>query len=147
MLHIRCLAGFWIRFDFSIYQSSEYTRFLNMSGLHKVLNKIFWDRCLVIFWICLGFWIRWGYTNLWIKFSIINIWQGSEYSSSSENASVTQGFIENSPSYMFDRFLSIPWTLNLSGLEYTRVLSVTMVLCKLYYKDSQYFKCLEFWIC
>ena len=40
-----------------IYQSTEYTRFLNVSGLHKVLNKIFRDRCLAVFWICFGFWI------------------------------------------------------------------------------------------
>ena len=47
------------------------------------------------------------------------IWQGFEYASSSEYISVTQGSVENSPSYMFGRFLSIPWALNLPGLEYT----------------------------
>ena len=31
--------------------------------------------------------------------------------------SVTQGSVVNSPSCMFDRFLSIPWALNLPGLE------------------------------
>ena len=41
MLHLRHLAGFWICFDFRIYQSSEYTRFPNISGLHKVLKKYF----------------------------------------------------------------------------------------------------------
>ena len=60
MLHLRYSAGFWICFDFRIYQSSEYTRFLNMSGLHKALNKIFRDRCLAVFWIWLGFWICHG---------------------------------------------------------------------------------------
>ena len=44
--------------------------------------------------------------SLWIKFSIIDIWQGSEYALSSEYACVTQGSEENSPLYMFDRFLS-----------------------------------------
>ena len=60
-----------------------------------------------------------------IKFSIINIWQGSEYTSSSEYTSVTQGSAENSPSYTFDRFLSIPWALELLGLEYTKVLNIS----------------------
>ena len=65
------------------------------------------------------FYICWDLTTVWIKFPIINIWQGSEYASSSENTSVTQGSVENSPSYMFDRFLSIPWALDLIILEYT----------------------------
>ena len=76
-----------------------------------------------------------------------NIWQGFEYASSSENTSVTQGSVENSPSYMFDRFLIIHWALSLPGLEYTRVGNMPrlhMVLRKLYFKDSQYFECLEF---
>ena len=30
---------------------------LNMSGLTKALNKTFHDRCLIVFWICLRFWI------------------------------------------------------------------------------------------
>ena len=50
-------------------------------------------------------------------------------------------------SYIFDRFLGIPWALNLPGLEYTRVVNMPrlhMVLRKLYFKDSQYFECLEF---
>ena len=33
------------------------------------------------------------------EFSVIDIWQGLEYASSSEYASVTQGSIENGPSY------------------------------------------------
>ena len=48
---------------------------------------------------------------------------------------------------MFDRFLSIPEALNLPGLEYTRAVNMPrlqMVLCKLYFKDSQYFECLEY---
>ena len=82
-----------------------------------------------------------------IKFSIINIWQGSKYASSSENTNVTQGSVGNSPSYMFDRFLIIHWAFNQLGLEYTRVVNMPrlyMVLRKLYFKDSQYFECLEF---
>ena len=65
----------------------------------------------------------------------------------SENNSVTQGSVENNPSYMSGRFLSILWALNLPGLEYTRVAnmpSLHMVLEKLYFKDSHYFECLEF---
>ena len=30
---------------------------------------------------------------------------------------------ESSPSYMFDRSLSIPWALNMLGLEYARVVN------------------------
>ena len=51
---------------------------------------------------------------------------------------------------MFDRFLSIPCALNLPGLEYKRVVNMPrlhIVLRKLCFKDSQYFECLEFWIC
>ena len=48
MLHVRYLAGFWICFDFKIKQSCEYTRDLNMSGLH---------------------------TRFWIKYFIIDVWQ------------------------------------------------------------------------
>ena len=69
---------------------SEYAMVLNMLGSHKIVNKV----------------------------SLINIWQGSEFASSSGNTSVTQGSLENSPSYMFDRFLIIRWAFNLSGLEY-----------------------------
>ena len=59
-----------------------------------------------------------------IKFSIIDIWQGSEYALSSEYTSVTLGCVENSPPYMFDRFLSIPWALNMLELEYARVVNM-----------------------
>ena len=98
---------------------SEYATVLNMLWSHKVV----------------------------IKFSIINICQGSEYVSSSENTSVTQGSVENSLSYLFDRFLIIHWALNLPGLEYARIVNMPrlhMVQRKLYFKDSQYFECLEF---
>ena len=59
-----------------------------------------------------------------MKFSIIDIWQGSEYASSSEYTTVRQDSVENSPSYMSDRFLSVPWVLNMLGLEYTRVVNM-----------------------
>ena len=65
----------------------------------------------------------------------------------SENTSVTQASVENILSYMFNRFLIIHWDLCLPELEYTRVVNVQrlhMVLNKLYFKDSQYFECLEF---
>ena len=81
-----------------------------------------------------------------IKFPIIGIWQGSEYVSSSEYASVTQGSVENGPSYMFDRVWRIPRIINMLGLEYTRVVNLTRlhrVHCKLYFKDSRYFEWLE----
>ena len=61
-----------------------------------------------------------------MKFYIIDVWQGSEYALSSEYTSVAHGSVENDPSYMFDRFLSIPWALNMLGLEYTRVVDVPM---------------------
>ena len=41
MLDLRYLAGFWICFDFRIFQSSEYAMVLNMSGLHNVPKKTF----------------------------------------------------------------------------------------------------------
>ena len=72
-----------------------------------------------------------GYTRLEIKFYIIDIWQGSEYASSSEYTSVTQGSVENNPSYIFHRFPSM------LELQYTRVVNTPrslMVLCKLYFK-------------
>ena len=129
---------------------SEYTRILNMLG----------------FWICQGytrFWIKYFVIDVWQysehaldseyatvlnilgslkavnKIFHINIWQGSEYASSSENTSAT-GFSRKQKPIMFDRFLSIPWALNLPGLEYTRVMIIPrlhMVLRKLYFKDSQ----------
>ena len=155
MSYLRYSAGFWIGFDFRIYKISEYTRVLNMAGLHKV----------------------------WIKYFVIDVWQYSEYALDSEYATflnmlgsdkvvnkifhykyltrfwiclefwkyqVTQVSVENSPPYMFERFLSSSWALSLPGLECTRVLNMPrlhMVLRKLYVKDSKYFECLEFWIC
>ena len=66
-----------------------------------------------------------GYTWFWIKFSIIDIFRGSEYASSFEYASVTQGSVH------------IPRVLNLLGLEYTRV------QCNPYFKDSRYLEFLS----
>ena len=121
-LHLRYLAGFWICVDFRMHQSFEYIRVLNKSGLHKILNKVFLDRCLAVLWIRFGFWICHGskYTRV---HKVVNKFfhQGSEYASSSEYTSVTQGSVENSPSCMFDRLLSIPWAINILGLKYTRV--------------------------
>ena len=48
---------------------------------------------------------------------MVDNWQCSKYASSSEYASVTQGFEVTSPSYMFDRALSIPRVLNIPGLN------------------------------
>ena len=79
-LHHRSLTGFWIFLRFWIYQDSKYAkvtqdcwqmlhidawqdseyslgskygRVLNMSGLHKVLNKTHHYRYLIVSWICL----------------------------------------------------------------------------------------------
>ena len=57
------------------------------------------------------------FTWFWIKFPIIDILQDSEYVSSSEYASATQGSVENDPLYMFDRVLRIPRIINILGLE------------------------------
>ena len=154
MSHLRYLAGFWICFDFRIYQSSEYTRVLNMPGYTR-----FWIKYFVIdVWQYSEYALdskyatvlnMLGLRKLWIKFFIIDIWQGSEYALSYEYTSVTKGSVESSPSYMFDRFLSIPWGLNMLGLKYTRIVNMArlhMVLCKLCFKGSQYWN-LQFWIC
>ena len=136
MLHFRYFAGFWICFDFRIYQSSEYARFLNMSGLHQVLNKIFREYALDSEYGTVlnmpgshrfvnKIFHHKYLTGFWICFD-------------SENTSVTQDSVEISLSYMFDRFLSIPWALNLPGLEYPRVVNMPrlqMVLRKLDFKD------------
>ena len=73
MPHLRYSAGFWICFDFRIYQISEYTKGSEyVRAVHKVLNKIDLDRCLAVFWTCLWFCICHGskynsYTRLRIK--------------------------------------------------------------------------------
>ena len=72
-----------------------------------------------------------------MKFSIIDTWQVSEYASRSGHASVTQGSVENSPSYMLDRVLSI-LVLSMLGLEDTCYtwfcVLCSVVLCHLSYK-------------
>ena len=127
MLHLRYSARFWI-LNALISESTRVLnilRVLNVSKLHKILNKVFPDRCLEVFWICFRFWICHDskYTRLHkVENKIFH--QGSEYVSSSEYTSVTQGSVENSTSYMFDRFLSVPWALNMLGLEYARVVNM-----------------------
>ena len=66
-----------------------------------------------------GFSICKGHTWFWIKFSIIDIWQGLEYASSSEYASVTQGSIENGPSYSSGSQYARAWIY--IGCEYVKV--------------------------
>ena len=117
-----------------------------MSGLHKVLNEIFRDRCLAVFSeyaldseyaTVLN---MLGFRKAVNKIFQIDICQGSEYASICEYTSLPQGSEENSPSYIFDWFLSIPWALNVLRLEYTRIVNMPrlhMVLCRLYFKDSQ----------
>ena len=137
MLHLRYSAGFWISFDFRIHQSSEYARFLNMSGLHKVLNKIL----------------------------LIDVWQYSEYALGSEYVTVLNmlGSHKVGNNIFHHKYLTGFWicfelwkyqcytefcrkarhtcltgfcVLNIQGLEYTRVVNmpkVHMVLHKLYF--------------
>ena len=57
----------WQYYEYTL--DSEYAKVLNILGLHLVLNKILHK----------------------------DIWQGSEYASSSENVSVIQGSVENGP--------------------------------------------------
>ena len=122
-------ARFWIKyFVIDVWQysgnalDSDYASVLNKLGSHRVVNKISHHKYLTGFWICLEFWKYQCYI----------------------------GSVENIPSYMFDRFLSIPSILSLPGHEFTRVVNMPrldMVLHKLYCKDSYYFEYLEFWIC
>ena len=142
MLHLRYSAGFWICFDLRIYQSSEYTK---GSEYVRVIQGV------AVFWICLGFWICHGskytrvtqgceffhhryltgfliclefsiyqfYTGFCIKQPVIHVWQVSEYSSGS--------------------YYTRAWIYK--GCECAKI------PCKLYFKDSQCFDCLELWIC
>ena len=78
---------------------------------YKFVNKILHHRYLTGFWICLEFWICLCYTGFWRKQPVIHVWQVSE------------------------------WALNMLGLTYTMVVNMPgmhMVLCKLYFKDPQY---------
>ena len=68
------------------------------------------------------------------------------------DTSVTQGFVENSPQYIFGKFLSIPYSFGMLRLKYTRVVNMSMVLCKLCFNDSQYWmpwvlNMLRLWMC
>ena len=58
------------------------------------------------------------------KIFIIDISEGLKYVLSSEYNSIIQGSVENSPSYVFDRFLSFPWALNVLEFKYTRVVNM-----------------------
>ena len=120
---------FWIKYfvidvwQYSEYAlDSEYATVLNMLGSHKVVNKIFHHKYLTGFWICLEFWKYQCYTGFFRKQPVIHVWQVSEYSLVSQSARA--------------------WIYQ--GREYAKV---TMVLRKLYFKDSEYFEFLEFSIC
>ena len=41
-------------------KSCKYIGALNIPGIYKDLNDIFHDRCVTVFWICLGFWVCQG---------------------------------------------------------------------------------------
>ena len=155
MLHLRYSAEFWICFDFRICQSSEYTRFLNISGLHKVLNKIFRDRCLTVFWICLGYWIchgpkypgvTQGLKEIFPRKYLTGFWICLEF----WKYQCCTGFCRKQPiihdwqvsEYSLGSQSYKAWiymVVNMSRLP--------MVLHKLCIKGSLYFECLEFWIC
>ena len=53
------------------------------------------------------------------EFSVIDIWQGLEYASSSEYASVTQGSIESGPSYSSGSQYARAWIY--LGCEFVKV--------------------------
>ena len=64
---------------------------------------------------------------------------------SSEYTSLAQGSIESSPPYMFDRFLSIPWALNMLGLNYTTqwardIVATSVILLDLHGIDQSCFE-------
>ena len=101
---------------------SEYATTLNILGSHKVVNKIFHHKYLTGFWICLEFWKYQCYTVFCKKQPVIHVWQVFEYSLGSQSY---RAWI-----YM---------VVNMSRLH--------IVLHQLYFKDSHYFQCLEFWIC
>ena len=65
---------------------SEYATDLNMLGPHKVVNKIFHDKYLTGFWICLEFWKYQCYTWFCRKQPVIHVWQISKYSLGSQSA-------------------------------------------------------------
>ena len=133
MLDLRYSVGFWIFLFFKIYQSGEYNRVLNLSGLRKNLDKIFNDRCLTVIWIC---WFCWHYfdseyarvLNMLGSHMILNkilhnrylTGFGLECASSSEYASVTQGSIENGPSYSSGSQYARAW-IGYTGCEYVKV--------------------------
>ena len=64
---------------------------------------------------------------------------------SSEYTSLAQGSVESSPPYMFDRFLSIPWALNMLGINYTTqwardIVATSVILLDLHGKDQSGFE-------
>ena len=119
---------FWIKYfvtdvcKYSEYAlDSDYATVLNMLGSHKIVNKIFHHKYLTRFRICLQFWKYQCYAGFCRKQPVIHVWQVSEYSLDSQSY---RAWI-----YMV---VSMP--------------RLHMVLHKLYFKDSRYFECLEFWI-
>ena len=106
-------------FLIDVWQNSEYAAVLNILGLHKVVSKIFHHRYLAGVWIFLEFWIYQCYTGFCRKQPVIQVWQVNEY---------TLGSLQ-----------AVTWIYK--GCEYPKV------LWKLYFKDSYYFECLEFWMC
>ena len=153
MLSLRYSTGLWICFDFRVVNillfwicqgytrfsikyfmiavwqyceyalDSEYARVLNMLGLYMVPNKILHNIYLPGFWMCLEFWTCQCYLGFCRKRPIIHVWQSFDYSSGSQYARA--------------------WVC--MGCKYAKV--TLGFVFKLYFKDSRYLECLEFWIC
>ena len=115
VLHVRYSPGFWCALI------PEYTRVVNILGfwICQVYTRLWIKYLMVGFDIMLnmpwvlnmpGFLIN--MPEFRIKFPITDTWQGSEYVSSSEYASVPQCSIEIGSSCMFDRVLRI-WIIDM----------------------------------
>ena len=110
MLHLRYSTAFWTCFEFRIYPlnilgfwiyqdividiwqyseyalNSEYSTALNMLGSLKVMNKIFHQKYLTGFWICLEFWKCQCYTGFCRLKLVTHVSQVFKYSLGSQFA-------------------------------------------------------------
>ena len=103
-----------------------------MLGLHKVLNKIFHDRCLIVLWICQGS------KNARLP-SIMQVSQSFEYSSSFQYA---RAGVVNGP-----RLHNIPWTLYFEDSRLLNVLSSEYAKQRFWmYQECICYSYKRFWI-
>ena len=84
------------------------------------------------------------------KYSLCNIENGMQYSHCRFKHTFTVGFKEFNVVYIFFCYfflftIIVNWSSVSTGLYKAR--EYAKILCKLYFKDSQCFECLEFWIC